>query len=150
MIGGDGRQFDILDGRAKVYRNDKYTVSAYDPEFADPGNETILVHLSIRRNDGAACRDWRDFQQIKNEICGPEAEGVEIYPAESRLVDGANQYHLWVLLNAMVPLGFRERLVSDSQTGSVQQRAFEEPPADMRAITQEEMNAALAAKGWDG
>ena len=54
-------------------------------------------HLSIRRNDRSACKDWRHFQRIKNELCGPEREGVELYPAESRLIDTANQFHIWVL-----------------------------------------------------
>jgi len=29
-------------------------------------------------------------------IVGEEHEAFEVYPAESRLVDTANQYHLWV------------------------------------------------------
>lgn len=55
-----------------------------------------FTHLSIRRTDRKACRDWRDFQQMKNQLCGDEREGVELYPAESRLVDTANQFHIWV------------------------------------------------------
>jgi hypothetical protein len=66
-----------------------------------------FTHLSIRRTDRAACRDWRDFQQIKNELCGKEREGVELYPAESRLVDTANQFHIWVLPEKfVVPIGY--------------------------------------------
>lgn len=66
-----------------------------------------VTHLSIRRDDRAACRDWRHFQQIKNQLCGPEFEAVEIYPAESRVLDAANQFHLWVLPEGeSVPLGF--------------------------------------------
>ena len=45
------------------------------------------THLSIRRLDRKACRDWRHFQQIKNQLCGKEREGLELYPTESRLVD---------------------------------------------------------------
>jgi hypothetical protein len=55
-----------------------------------------LMHLNIRRRDGAHdIRDWRHFQRIKNEILGPEAEAVELYPAESRLQDTSNKFHLW-------------------------------------------------------
>jgi len=58
--------------------------------------ENGLVHLNIRRRDGGPImRDWRHFQQIKNELVGPECEAVELYPAESRLVDTANKYHLY-------------------------------------------------------
>src|SRR5438105_2948014 len=54
------------------------------------------VWLSIKRRDKQPLRSWRDLQRIKNEICGRECEGVELFPAESRLVDSANQYHLAV------------------------------------------------------
>ena len=54
------------------------------------------VHLSIKRLDRKPIHDWRDLQRIKTELVGPECEGLELYPAESRLVDVANQFHLWV------------------------------------------------------
>lgn len=53
------------------------------------------TYLSIKRLDREPINDWRAMQKIKNSIVGPEWEAVEIYPAESRLVDTANQYHLW-------------------------------------------------------
>lgn len=65
------------------------------------------MHLSFKRNDRAAVRDWRHFQAIKNEVAGPEREAIEIFPPESELVDGANEYHLWVLPEgSWSPLGF--------------------------------------------
>jgi hypothetical protein len=72
-----------------------------------------LIHLSIRRIDQTPSRDWRDFQRIKNELVGPENEAVELYPAESRKVDTANQFHLWVLADPTQrwPIGFNERLL---------------------------------------
>jgi hypothetical protein len=54
------------------------------------------LHLSIKRHDRRPIRDWRAFQRIKNELAGAEREAVELYPAERRLHDAANQYHLWV------------------------------------------------------
>jgi hypothetical protein len=60
------------------------------------GDRAGVLHLSIKRFDRAAVRDWRHLQAIKNEVAGPEREAVELFPAESRLVDGANEYHLWV------------------------------------------------------
>ena len=61
--------------------------------------------------------DWRDFQRIKNELIGEEYEGVELYPAESRRVDTANQYHIWVAKNIefRFPFGFNERVVDDGK-----------------------------------
>lgn len=69
--------------------------------------ENKVTHLSIRRRDRKATRDWRHFQEMKNQLCGAEREGVELYPAESRLVDTANQFHLWVLpLGMSMPVGY--------------------------------------------
>ncbi len=55
------------------------------------------MHLSVKRHDRAAVRDWRHLQAIKNEVAGADREAVEIFPAESDLLDAANEYHLWVL-----------------------------------------------------
>jgi hypothetical protein len=75
-------------------------------------NEQGCSHLSIRRQDHGACRDWRHFQQIKNQLCGEEREALELYPAESRLVDGANQHHLWVMPeHVRIPVGWNLRAV---------------------------------------
>lgn len=72
-----------------------------------------MVHLNIRRRDGYPGRDWRHFQQIKNELVGEECEAVELYPAESRLVDQGNKYHLWVVVDPTFrfPFGWSERSV---------------------------------------
>lgn len=73
----------------------------------DGPNRRGAMHLSIKRRDRAAVRDWRHLQAIKNEVAGPEREGLEIFPAESRLVDGANEYHLWVLPEGeRIPFGY--------------------------------------------
>lgn len=91
-----------------LWKNDQYVVISRT-------NEHGFMWLSIRREDRAAARDWRHFQRIKNEIAGPEREAVELYPAESRLADLANQYHLWVLPEGQqFPFGFKERSVSDA------------------------------------
>ena len=40
---------------------------------------------------------WHEAQRIKDEIAGPEATAVEVYPPKAEIVDGADAYHLWVL-----------------------------------------------------
>ena len=72
--------------------------------------------LNIRRRDGGVIyRDWRHFQAIKNQLCGEEIEGVEIYPAESRKVDTSNKYHIWCLPPGLkVPFGWDERHVEST------------------------------------
>lgn len=98
---------DRIDGLV-IYKNDQYQVAVYE--------DGDFIHLSIRRLDRQPIRDWRDMQEIKNQIVGPENEGVELYPAESRLVDAANQYHMFVLKDPAVqfPFGFNERYVSNN------------------------------------
>lgn len=92
-----------------------------------------VTHLSIKREDRESIHDWRDLQIIKSLFCGQEAEGIEIYPAESRMVDTANQYHLWVFpQGAMIPVGFNDgRLVAESKYGQAKQRPFEVTPEGM-------------------
>ncbi len=89
----------------KMYMNDLYRVQVREV--------APFVQLDITRRDGEVCSNWQDFQKIKNELVGPECEGVELFPAESRLVDTANQYHLWVMPNTRYrfPFGFENRLV---------------------------------------
>lgn len=75
-----------------------------------------FIHLNVHRRDGTPCKQWRHFQQIKNELVGPEFEAVELYPAESRLVDTGHEYHLWVYAESSFrfPFGFSERWVLEN------------------------------------
>ena len=76
------------------------------------------MHLSFKRRDRSAMRDWRHFQAIKNEVAGPEREAIEIFPPESELMDAANEYHLWVLPpDQASPLGLAERGLLDASDG---------------------------------
>ena len=89
----------------QIYENDTYVV--------ETRYHTPYVQLDVRRRDHGDCKNWRELQQIKNEIIGPENEAMELFPAESRLVDTANQYHLWVHVSPdyRFPFGFAERCV---------------------------------------
>lgn len=90
-----------------VYQNNLYHVEmAYGTPF---------IHLDIHRLDGGPCKNWRHFQQIKNELVGAEHEAIELFPAESRLVDTANEYHLWVHARPdfRFPVGWNGRLVME-------------------------------------
>lgn len=111
-----------------IFRNSRYQVAMWTAEAPEPFG--VCVHLSIKTHDKAAYHDWRDFQRIKNELVGDEYEGVEIYPAESRLVDNANQYHLFVFRDLKLPFGFVGRLVSDGGTHGCRQRPFDVRPGD--------------------
>jgi len=78
-----------------------------------PKENGEVVWLSIKRLDKEPIHDWRDLQQIKNEVMGEEAEAIEIYPAESRKMDVANQYHLFAF-TTKIPVGFVGRAVESS------------------------------------
>ena len=106
------------------FANDQYVVTRRIMSSDNP-EAPAAMHLSIRRQDRQPCRDWRDFQRIKNQLAGPEWEGVELYPAESRKVDGANHYHLFVF-DMDFGIGFNKRIVANqyqsakASPGSVQ------------------------------
>ena len=92
--------------RVTYFVNDLYQV------MVEPSGQGLL-HLNIRRRDGGMFKDWRHFQQIKNEIAGPECEAVELYPAESRKVDTTNKWHLWVFPPGVkLEFGWKDRDVS--------------------------------------
>ena len=75
-----------------------------------------LIHLSIKRNDRRPCNDWRDMQEIKNLLAGPERQAIQIFPKESHLIDTSNQYHLWVLPEDMlIPIGWFSRVTIDEE-----------------------------------
>ena len=75
--------------------------------------------LSIRIDNGDThLIDWRDFQAIKNDLCGEHRQGVEIYPQEDVLHDTANVFHLWVFPEEIrLPLGWGARDVDYSGEG---------------------------------
>jgi hypothetical protein len=75
--------------RLRAFTNDIYSCVRID-------RTDKWSYLTIKRHDRVAVHDWRHLQAIKTEVCGAEREAVELYPAESRLMDEANQYHLWV------------------------------------------------------
>jgi len=112
----------------EVWINNKYQVNIdRNPEFGQGWPE--MIHLSIKRRDKQPIHDWRDIQRIKNELFGPENEGVELYPAESRLCDTANQFHAWILKEPgrIFPFGFfGGRLVTSESIGGEVQRSRED------------------------
>lgn len=111
--------------KGEVYLNDTYQVLKRDADVFDE-KWPPMYWLSIKRIDREPIHDWRDLQLIKNMLVGGDNEAVELYPAESRLTDTANQYHLWVLKDAglMFPFGFAKRIVTDEKLGNAKQRPF--------------------------
>jgi len=127
-------ELENLGNPMRVARNSRYLVMV---NHAAPGESNHLngdpppnvVHLSIKRHDQEPFQDWRDLQRIKNELVGPENEAVQLYPRESRLVDAANQVHLWVFTSTKIswPIGWVSgRVVTSESMGGATQRPRDE------------------------
>lgn len=106
--------------RSETWLNDKYQV--LKRQVSDN-----MVWLSIKRLDRSSIHDWRDLQEIKNQLVGTECEGVELYPAEGRKVDTSNQYHLWVVTDPEYrwPFGLQGRAVTYNSGRHYKQRPLE-------------------------
>jgi hypothetical protein len=106
----------------EIWINDLYQVNV------DRKTYDNWIHLSIKRRGKETIQGsaWQHFQWIKNQLVGEEYEALELYPAESRMVNTVNQYHLWVMKHpfpeACIPCGWNEgRLIYDkSSYGSKQ------------------------------
>jgi hypothetical protein len=94
----------------RIFQNNRYRVEIANTPY---DIRLTFIHLAIHRLDGGTCNEWTDLQRIKNEIVGPEYEAMELFPAESRLVNTGNEYHLWVHSDPgfRFPIGWTQRLV---------------------------------------
>jgi hypothetical protein len=138
---------DPLDPESDIYRNSRYQVHLRRFKAQDGGPD--LIHLSFKRLDRGIFIPYRDKMRIKDELVGPECEGVELYPARSREVDTANQYHLWIIDDPTFrfPFGFAERCVSDISVAGIVQEPWlpDERPAD--CLSQEDVLKLMREKG---
>lgn len=104
--------------RDEVWMNNEYQVNI-DKTPVHAFGDAEIWHLSIKRRDKRSLHDWRDLQVIKNMLAGPEYEAIELYPSSQRVVDQANQYHLWVFIRIgtehapTVGVGWNTRVVAD-------------------------------------
>lgn len=139
-------------GNSRIFVNNKYEVVAKEVTTAIGD----MIQLSIHRIDQDYLVDWRDLQRIKNELIGPEAEGVELFPAESRLVDGSNLSIMYVLkqkmedgkpvldpagnpIFPMFPFGYFNRYVTEVSPVGKRQRPFrkDQRPPDLKDLSAE-------------
>jgi hypothetical protein len=113
-LGMDPSRVDgLVEADREMWMNDRYTVTVRRHD------EGWIRSLSVRRNDRGPDIPWRDLQRIKSELAGDEAEAVELFPAESRLVDTANQRWLWCLPpGARVPIGWEQGRIVGGPEGA--------------------------------
>lgn len=83
---------------SRVYRQEnEYVVMVRDLE-----TEWGTVRHACMRNADSTDIPWAEKQRIKNELFGNESTAIEVFPAETQLVDEAFMYHIWIL-----PEGFK-------------------------------------------
>lgn len=100
----------------ELWSNDQYVVAINRDVEHGFAHGRSMFELTIRRQDREQGIPFRDVQAIKNQLVGDEAECVELYPAESRLVDTANQYWYYGFSDTDLrwPFGFQKRSVIDN------------------------------------
>jgi hypothetical protein len=91
-------------------------------------NSGPFARIGILRRDQSALHDFRDYQNIKNNVCGEDWEAIELYPAESRLVDPSNYFILWAFPPGVLNLGMAGRDVRDLAEADSPQRPFPANP----------------------
>jgi hypothetical protein len=98
----DNNVWPALRNVVSTWQNSKYFVLIAE-HITDWG---LIRQVMVRPHHELPIRDWTDMQRIKNELIGPDAVAIEVYPAVGNEVDLANMYHMWVLPPGMVlPFG---------------------------------------------
>lgn len=129
--------------RETFWANSHYLV--FRREFLNEDGTVALVHLSMRTVENDVRHDWREMQRVKNELCGTDWEAAELYPSEDRVVDMANQWHLWAF-PFVLPFGFPAGIRSepdDFESGVAQRPGA----GSMPVAPPDELAAAARAAG---
>lgn len=85
---------------AEVWGSSQYTVTVH---YLDD-NRDGFVEVGIHNYHRTTHVPWRHIQQIKNEVFGPDREAVQLFPAEDRLLDSANEYWIYVYPTGKAPM----------------------------------------------
>ncbi len=91
------RDYPVAENVYRTFLNNRFHVQIYRIET---GWGEVL-QLTVGRHGDLGQPSWSELQRIKNELIGRERVAVQVFPAESHLVDQADLLHLWVL-----PKGF--------------------------------------------
>ena len=71
---------------AETFSNAKlYLNSIFEVEIKPATQPNGWLHLAVRRRNGVAGVTWAENQHIKDELVGPDCEGIELLPAAARL-----------------------------------------------------------------
>jgi hypothetical protein len=137
---------DPRDLGAAIFKNSRYQVHIRRI-VAKKQPAPDMVHVSLRRIDRGTLIPYRDIMRIKRELLHPEIELTQIYPAESREVDQANQYHFWGVNDVFYrfPFGFDQgRIVGDGTGDGGVQTPYEEDNQPDDWLSRQELLARIA------
>lgn len=113
-------------GPVEVWENTTYQVTVRRHVNGWPFGGGAWCQIGISSHDGEARHDWRDFQKIKNDVCGTDWEGVELFPSEARIMDPSNYYMLWCA--PAIPVGkYEGRILADENSCIAPQRGWWKP-----------------------
>jgi len=119
----------------ETWGNDRYTVNVH---FLD-GDRDGFVEVGVHNHNRTPHVPWRHLQQIKNEVVGADREAVQLFPAEDRLVDTANEYWLYVYPIGKAPMRNRRTKVGMDYGRNV---GYEMPDGFGRSRQSPEMEVA--------
>ena len=119
----------------ETWGNDRYTVTVH---FLD-GDRDGFVELTIHNHRRTTHIPWRHLQQIKNEVLGADREAVQLFPAEDRLVDTANENWLYAYPVGKAPMRNRRTKVGMDHGRNV---GYEMPDGFGRSRQSPEMEVA--------
>jgi hypothetical protein len=122
----DRARDDIL-----VYQNSRYWVNVRFLHAKDSSIPAIM-HITVCRRDRCQLVPFRDVMRMKRELFHPEIELVELFPAESRLADAANDYHYWGVWSTdyKFTIGYQNRIVSENNATLQTPFTPDDKPAD--------------------
>ena len=84
----------------ETWGNERYTANVH---YLD-GKRDGFVEIAVHNHNRTPPVPWRHLQQIKNEVVGPDREAVQLFPAEDRLLDTANEYWIYVYPTGQAPM----------------------------------------------
>lgn len=127
-----GKYPGTTNGTVEIWENDLYEINVRRYLDGWPfAHKSRWIYIGIAALDGAARHDWREMQRIKNEICGPEWDAIELFPAESRLLDPSNYFILFCAPKISIGLNGGRNISGPSNTVAPQRGwAQGEEPAD--------------------
>ncbi len=102
--------------------NDRYFLSD-DYQVAIRALDDDLLHISVKRRDRDVLLSRYDLVEIATRFAPRGTIPVELYVSETRVVDTANQYHVFTVPEARAPWGTRTSLIDRILNPSLSRQA---------------------------